>query len=110
MARMKERYQKEILPQLVQEFKYHTPMQAPRITKVVVNVGVGEALTNAKALDATVGDITSVTGHQPLRNPNTSNGSEPGALPVMIKMGSVRKKSDMTMPSMSGPTIARAVL
>jgi len=66
MARMKERYQKEILPQLVQEFKYHTPMQAPRITKVVVNVGVGEALTNAKALDATVGDITNVTGQKPI--------------------------------------------
>jgi large subunit ribosomal protein L5 len=66
MARLKERYNKEILPQLVQEFKYQTPMQAPRISKVVVNVGVGEALTNAKALDATVGDITTVTGQKPI--------------------------------------------
>ena len=66
MARLKERYNTEILPQLVQEFKYHTPMQAPRISKVVVNVGVGEALTNAKALDATVGDITAITGQKPI--------------------------------------------
>ena len=66
MSRLKERYQKEIVPQLIQEFKYSTPMQAPRIAKVVVNVGVGEALTNAKALDATVGDITSITGQKPI--------------------------------------------
>jgi large subunit ribosomal protein L5 len=66
MARLKDRYQKEILPQLVQEFKYRTPMQAPYVTKVVVNVGVGEALTNAKALDATVTDVTAVTGQKPI--------------------------------------------
>ncbi len=66
MSRLKQRYQKEIVPQLIQEFKYATPMQAPRIAKVVVNVGVGEALTNAKALDATVGDITSITGQKPI--------------------------------------------
>ena len=66
MSRLKERYRKEIVPQLIQEFKYRTPMQSPRIAKVVVNVGVGEALTNAKALDATVGDITSVTGQKPI--------------------------------------------
>jgi len=66
MARLRDRYQKEILPQLMQEFKYHTPMQAPRIAKVVVNVGVGEALTNAKALDATMGDITAISGQKPI--------------------------------------------
>src|SRR5512139_4285173 len=66
MSRLKERYQKEIVPQLIQEFKYPTPMQSPRISKVVVNVGVGEALTNAKALDATVSDITSITGQKPI--------------------------------------------
>ena len=66
MARLKDRYRQEILPQLVKEFNFKNVMQAPRITKVVVNVGVGEALTNAKALDATVGDITSVTGQKPI--------------------------------------------
>jgi large subunit ribosomal protein L5 len=66
MSRLKERYKQEILPQLTQEFRYRTPMQAPCIAKVVVNVGVGEALTNAKALDATVGDITAITGQKPI--------------------------------------------
>jgi large subunit ribosomal protein L5 len=66
MARLRDRYKQEILPQLVQEFKFKNVLQAPHITKVVVNVGVGEALTNAKALDATVGDITNITGQKPI--------------------------------------------
>jgi large subunit ribosomal protein L5 len=66
MARLRDRYKQEILPQLVQEFKCKNTMQAPHITKVVVNVGVGEALTNAKALDAAVGDITNITGQKPI--------------------------------------------
>jgi large subunit ribosomal protein L5 len=66
MARLKDRYRQEILPQLVKEFDFGNVMEAPRITKVVVNVGVGEALTNAKALDATVTDITSITGQKPI--------------------------------------------
>jgi large subunit ribosomal protein L5 len=66
MARLRDRYKQDILPQLVQEFKFKNTMQAPRITKVVVNVGVGEALTNAKALDAAVGDITNITGQKPI--------------------------------------------
>jgi large subunit ribosomal protein L5 len=66
MARLRDRYKQDILPQLVQEFKFKNTLQAPRITKVVVNVGVGEALTNAKALDAAVGDITNITGQKPI--------------------------------------------
>jgi large subunit ribosomal protein L5 len=66
MARLKDRYRQGILPQLVEEFKFKNTMQAPRIAKVVVNVGVGEALTNAKALDATVTDITAITGQKPI--------------------------------------------
>jgi large subunit ribosomal protein L5 len=66
MARLRDRYRQEILPRLVEEFKFKNTMQAPRITKVVVNVGVGEALTNAKALDATVTDITAITGQKPI--------------------------------------------
>jgi len=66
MARLRDRYRQEILPQLVKEFNFSNMMQAPRIVKVVVNVGVGEALTNAKALDATVEDITSITGQKPI--------------------------------------------
>src|SRR5512136_2683112 len=66
MARLRDRYRQDILPQLVKEFNFKNVMQAPRMVKVVVNVGVGEALTNAKALDATVEDITSITGQKPI--------------------------------------------
>ena len=66
MPQLRERYRKEIVPQLMQEFGYRNTMQVPRITKVVVNVGVGEALVNAKALDAAVADITAITGQKPI--------------------------------------------
>lgn len=66
MSRMRDRYRQEILPTLVKEFNFKNVMQAPRITKVVVNVGVGEALTNAKALDAAVTDMTTITGQKPI--------------------------------------------
>jgi large subunit ribosomal protein L5 len=54
------------MPALIEEFDYTTPMQVPRLVKVVVNVGVGEALENAKALDNAVRDISVITGQQPI--------------------------------------------
>jgi large subunit ribosomal protein L5 len=66
MPQLKERYRQEILPQLIKEFGYRNPLEAPRITKVVVNVGVGEALVNAKALDAVVADMVTITGQKPI--------------------------------------------
>ncbi len=64
--RLKERYRKEILPTLVREFGYSNVMQAPKIEKVVVNIGVGEAIGNAKAMDGAVKDMTLITGQKPL--------------------------------------------
>lgn len=61
-----ERYQKEILPTLIKEFDLPNLMRAPRVEKIVVNVGVGEALDNAKALDGAVNDMTIITGQQPV--------------------------------------------
>lgn len=66
MLRMRERYRQEAVPALIEEFDYTTPMQVPRLVKVVVNVGVGEALENAKALDNAVRDISVITGQQPI--------------------------------------------
>jgi large subunit ribosomal protein L5 len=63
---LKERYQKEIAPVLFKNLKLDNVNQVPRITKVVVNIGVGEALENAKALDAAVGDMTKITGQKPV--------------------------------------------
>ncbi|MCI0478279.1 MAG: 50S ribosomal protein L5, partial [Anaerolineales bacterium] len=65
LPRLKERYRKEILPALMREFNYQNVMQAPRVQKVVVNIGVGEAIGNAKALDAAVKDMTAIVGQKP---------------------------------------------
>jgi large subunit ribosomal protein L5 len=63
---MKERYQDEIVPALKKALGVKNTMQVPRISKVVVNIGVGEALDNAKVLDAAVSDMTLVTGQKPV--------------------------------------------
>jgi large subunit ribosomal protein L5 len=66
MNRMQERYQKEVAPALLKAFSFKNIMQVPRIEKVVVNIGVGEALDNPKALEAAVNDLTTVTGQKPV--------------------------------------------
>ncbi|MDO8614214.1 MAG: 50S ribosomal protein L5 [Dehalococcoidia bacterium] len=64
--RLKERYRNEVLPALVQEFGYQNVMQAPRLEKVTLNIGMGEAVQDAKALDAASGDIAAITGQHPV--------------------------------------------
>ena len=66
VSRLKERYQTEIVPALMEEFGYENVMQVPRLEKVVVNVGAGEALQNAKALDAISQDLMIITGQKPI--------------------------------------------
>jgi len=63
---LKERYNTEVMGQLQKALKLENVMQVPRIQKVVVNIGLGEALDNAKALDAAVGDLTAITGQKPV--------------------------------------------
>jgi large subunit ribosomal protein L5 len=65
-AGLRQRYQDEAAPALQREFGYANPMQIPRLEKVVVNIGLGEAIQNAKALDAAVGDLTQITGQKPI--------------------------------------------
>ena len=62
---IRQRYREEVVPAMMNEFAYGNVMQVPRITKLVVNVGVGEALDNPKALDAVVNDLRIITGQQP---------------------------------------------
>ena len=64
--RLKEKYQDEVVPALMQEFKYTSIMQVPRLQKVVLNIGLGEAIQNAKSLDAAVGDLGQITGQKPV--------------------------------------------
>ena len=63
---LRERYGTEVAPALTKQFGYDNPMEVPRISKVVVNIGLGEALSNAKALDAGVGDLALITGQKPI--------------------------------------------
>jgi large subunit ribosomal protein L5 len=65
-AGLRQRYHDEIVPAMQREFSYANPMQIPRVEKVVVNIGLGEAIANAKALDAAVGDLTTITGQKPI--------------------------------------------
>ena len=65
-SRLQERYQAEIVPALRKQFEYGNPNQVPKLSKIVVNIGLGEALTNAKALDAALGDLTTITGQKPI--------------------------------------------
>jgi len=64
--RLHERYGAEVVPALQKQFGYGNPMQVPRLAKIVVNIGLGEALTNAKALDAALGDLATITGQRPI--------------------------------------------
>ncbi len=65
-SRLKERFEQEVVPALMREFGYQNVMQVPRLHKIVVNVGLGEAITNARALDATVNDVMTITGQRPV--------------------------------------------
>lgn len=64
--RLKEQYDKEVLPQLMKDFKYKNIMQAPKLDKVVINIGVGEAVSDMKVLDGAVADLTAITGQKPI--------------------------------------------
>ena len=63
---LRQRYHDEVTPALQREFSYANPMQVPRLDKIVVNIGLGEAIANAKALDAAVGDLATITGQKPI--------------------------------------------
>ena len=66
MNRMQDLYNKEVVPALRKAFDFRNVMQVPRVEKVVVNIGVGEALDNPKALEAAVSDLTIITGQKPV--------------------------------------------
>ncbi|EST10602.1 50S ribosomal protein L5 [Sporolactobacillus laevolacticus] len=66
MSRFKEKYDKEVVPALVEKFNYTSVMQVPAIEKVVINMGVGEAVQNSKVLDSAVEDLTALAGQKPV--------------------------------------------
>lgn len=66
MARLRDKYTKEIAPALQQKFGYQNVMQIPKLEKVVINMGVGEAIQNSKAIDSAVGDLMKISGQKPV--------------------------------------------
>ena len=64
--RMRDLYREEIVPTMMREFGFTNPMQVPRIQKIVVNIGLGEALTNGRAMESATGDLTAITGQKPI--------------------------------------------
>lgn len=66
MSRLRDKYLNEVRPKLMKDNQYRSVMQVPRLTKITVNMGVGEATQNAKALEAAVQDITQITGQKPM--------------------------------------------
>ena len=66
MNRLKEKYQKEVIPALLEKFSYKNVMQVPKIEKVIINMAVGDAVGNPKALEAAIGDLTLITGQKPI--------------------------------------------
>jgi large subunit ribosomal protein L5 len=66
MARLRDQYREEVVPGLMKEFGYSNVMQVPQLKKIVVNIGLGEAISNAKALEAAVDDLSTITGQRPV--------------------------------------------
>jgi large subunit ribosomal protein L5 len=65
-ARLKEKYTRDVVPRLQEQFNYANPMQVPKITKVVINRGLGEAAQNAKALDSSIREVSMIAGQKPV--------------------------------------------
>lgn len=65
-VRMREKYQREAVPALMKDFSFGNIMQVPRVEKIVLNIGMGEALQNAKSMDAALGDLTAIAGQKPV--------------------------------------------
>ena len=66
MARLKKKYQEEVIPAMMKEFGYKNQLQVPRLAKITLNVGLGEAIQNIKVLDAAVAEIAAITGQKPV--------------------------------------------
>jgi large subunit ribosomal protein L5 len=68
MARLKDYYLKKVVPALLKEFNYKNPMQVPKIEKIVINMGLGEAIQNVKIIDSAVQELAAITGQKPIVN------------------------------------------
>jgi large subunit ribosomal protein L5 len=66
VARIRQRYQEEVVPRLIEEFGYRNVHEVPKLEKIVLNIGLGEAISNGRALDAAINDLTLISGQKPV--------------------------------------------
>ena len=66
MARLQQHYREKVVPELTEKFGYKSPMQVPRLTKITLNMGVSEAVSDKKIMDNAVGDLTKIAGQKPV--------------------------------------------
>jgi len=66
MIRLREKYEKEIVPAMQEKFQYKSPMEIPKLEKIVINMGLGEVKENPKAIDSAMGDLMKITGQKPV--------------------------------------------
>ena len=89
MARLKELYKSEVAPALMKKFSYKSVMQIPKLDKVIINVGCGEARENAKAIDAVINDLTLITGQKPVvcnAKKSVANFKLRAGMPIGVKV------------------------
>ena len=89
MARLKEHYKSEVAPALMKKFGYKSVMQIPKLDKVIINVGCGEARDNAKVIDAVVNDLTLITGQKPVvctAKKSVANFKLRAGMPIGVKV------------------------
>ena len=92
MSRLKERYQETVIPSLVKEFGYANVMAVPKVKRVVVNMGLGEATQNVKLIDAGTDDLTRIAGQKPLTTKSLTREKTKNPPPFFV---SSTKKTDL---------------
>ncbi|MGB9809486.1 MAG: 50S ribosomal protein L5, partial [Caldanaerobacter sp.] len=89
MSRLREKYEKEVVPALMEKFGYKNIMQVPKLEKVVINIGVGEAKENPKALEAAMNDLMMISGQKPVvtrAKKSISNFKIRKGMPIGVKV------------------------
>jgi len=66
MPRLRDKYKKEVIPAMMKQFAYQNPLEVPKLTKVVINMGLGEAISNIKVIDSAVSDLSEIAGQRPV--------------------------------------------
>ena len=104
MARLKERYQKEIAPAVAKEFGIKNPMAIPRLDKIIINMGMGEATQNSKILDPAVNELGQITGQKPI---HSSRQAQFQIVDVIASMRPLTKHTRQIISAASIPTLVR---